>query len=36
MDLVEMNPKQDRDGQTARLAALTVWMFLKGLATRKA
>jgi formiminoglutamase len=34
MDLVEMNPKQDRDGQTARLAALTVWMFLKGVASR--
>jgi formiminoglutamase len=34
MDLVEMNPKHDRDGQTARLAALTVWMFLKGVASR--
>jgi formiminoglutamase len=34
-DLVEMNPKLDRDGQTARLGALTIWTFLRGLATRE-
>ena len=33
-DLVEMNPNYDRDGQTARLAALTVWQILRGLASR--
>jgi formiminoglutamase len=33
-DLVEMNPNYDRDGQTARLAALTVWQVLRGLAAR--
>ena len=30
MDIVELNPTFDRDHQTARLAALTVWYFLKG------
>jgi formiminoglutamase len=35
MDLVEVNPRLDRDGQTTRLAALTIWTFLKGLATRR-
>lgn len=34
LDIVEFNPKFDRDGQTARLAALTIWNFLQGLAQR--
>ncbi len=34
MDLVECNPRVDVDGRTARLAALTVWHFLRGLAER--
>jgi arginase family enzyme len=29
-DLVELNPRFDRDGQTARLAARTVWEILRG------
>jgi len=33
-DLVEMNPNYDRDGQTARLAALTIWHVLRGLSLR--
>jgi formiminoglutamase len=33
-DLVELNPNYDRDGQTARLAALTVWQVLRGVAAR--
>ena len=33
-DVVELNPSLDRDGQTARLAALTVWMMLAGVAER--
>ena len=33
-DLVETNPAFDRDHQTARLAALTVWSLLRGLAAR--
>jgi hypothetical protein len=33
-DLAEMNPNYDRDGQTARLAALTVWNVYRGLAAR--
>jgi formiminoglutamase len=33
-DLVEVNPSLDRDGQSARWAALTVWHFLAGLAER--
>lgn len=33
-ELSEVNPKYDRDGQTARLAALTVWNFLLGLSQR--
>jgi formiminoglutamase len=33
-DVVELNPNYDRDGQTARLAARTVWEILRGLATR--
>ena len=34
-DIVELNPAVDRDGQTARLAAVTVWWLLHGLAERK-
>jgi formiminoglutamase len=33
-DVVELNPSVDRDHQTARLAALTVWRTLRGLADR--
>lgn len=33
-DVVELNPTYDRDDQTARLAALTVWQLLAGLAER--
>ncbi len=33
-DVVELNPTYDRDGQTARLAALTVWQVLRGLCQR--
>jgi formiminoglutamase len=33
-DLVELNPNYDRDGQTARLGAMTVWQILRGLAAR--
>jgi formiminoglutamase len=33
-DLVETNPAFDRDHQTARLAALTIWSVLRGLASR--
>ncbi len=33
-DIVEFNPQFDVDGRTARLAALTVWNFLLGLAER--
>jgi len=33
-DLVEFNPMLDRDGQTGRLAALTVWHILRGIAAR--
>ena len=34
-DIVELSPPLDRDGQTARLAALTVWHVLRGLAGRR-
>lgn len=34
MDVVELNPQFDPDGRTARLAALTVWTFLRGLSER--
>ncbi len=34
-DVVELNPAFDRDGQTARLAALTVWWLLRGRAERR-
>lgn len=33
-DVAETNPALDRDGQTARLAALTVWWILRGIAER--
>lgn len=33
-DLSEVNPSFDSDGQTARLAALTIWQFLLGLSQR--
>jgi formiminoglutamase len=33
-DVSELNPRYDRDGQTAKLAALTVWHFLLGLSQR--
>lgn len=33
-DIVELNPTFDRDGQTARLAARTVWELLRGFAAR--
>lgn len=35
-DVVELNPRFDVDGRTARLAALTVWRFLRGVARRSA
>lgn len=34
-DLCEVNPKYDRDGQTVRLAALTIWYFLLGVSLRE-
>lgn len=34
-DVVELNPVVDRDGQTARLAALTVWWLLRGRSERQ-
>jgi formiminoglutamase len=33
-EVVELNPRVDRDGQTAALAALTVWCLLKGVSDR--
>ena len=36
IDVAELNPELDRDGQTARVAALTVWRFLRGLSSRAA
>jgi formiminoglutamase len=36
IDLSEMNPRYDRDGQTARLLAVTVWNVLKGVVARVA
>lgn len=35
MDIVELSPHLDSSGNTARLAALTVWFFLKGIAERE-
>ena len=34
-DLCEVNPVYDVDGRTARLAAVTVWQLLRGLAERE-
>jgi len=34
LDIVEMNPTLDRDSQTARVAALTLWYFAKGYGER--
>lgn len=34
MDCVELCPRLDRDGQTARLAAKTIWEVLRGFASR--
>jgi formiminoglutamase len=34
IDIVELNPLFDQDNQTARLAAATLWWFLKGVAER--
>jgi formiminoglutamase len=34
VDLTEYNPVYDRDGQTGRLAALTIWHVLRGFAAR--
>lgn len=34
-DISEMNPEYDRDSQTARLAALTIWHFLQGFSERE-
>jgi arginase family enzyme len=34
IDIVEMNPKYDVDGRTAKLAALTMMYFLTGIANR--
>lgn len=34
LDLVEINPEVDRDGQSARWGALAVWHFLRGLRAR--
>jgi formiminoglutamase len=34
-DVVELSPRHDVDGQTARLAALTVWWLLRGRAERR-
>ncbi|HLR25294.1 MAG TPA: formimidoylglutamase, partial [Fodinibius sp.] len=33
-DICEVNPTYDRDGQTAKLAALTIWNFLLGVSQR--
>lgn len=30
LDVVELNPRVDLDGRTARIAALSVWRFLRG------
>ncbi|MFL5241986.1 MAG: formimidoylglutamase [Gemmataceae bacterium] len=34
LDLVEINPLHDRDGQSARWGALLIWLFLMGLVSR--
>jgi formiminoglutamase len=35
IDIVEMNPRYDEGDRTARLAALTVWTFLRGVSERR-
>ncbi len=35
VDIVELNPAVDRDGQTARLAAVTIWWLLRGRSERQ-
>jgi formiminoglutamase len=35
IDLVEVNPRHDPDGRTARLAAVTLWHLFRGLADRR-
>ncbi len=35
LDLVEINPRYDHDGRSARWAALAIWNFLIGLAMRQ-
>jgi formiminoglutamase len=35
LDLVEINPRHDRDGQSARWGAVLVWNFLVGLLDRR-
>jgi len=34
-DISEVNPEYDRDNQTVRLAAVTIWHFLLGISRRK-
>lgn len=34
LDLVELSPPHDADGRTARLAAVTIWRFLRGWSER--
>lgn len=34
-DIVELNPRYDRDDQTAKLAAFSLWQILRGLSERK-
>jgi formiminoglutamase len=35
LDLVEINPRHDRDNQSVRWAALLIWEFFVGLAERR-
>jgi formiminoglutamase len=35
VDIVEVNPLLDRDGQSSRWAAMVIWFFLTGLAKRR-
>ena len=34
LDIVELNPRYDIDDRTARIAALAIWQFLRGVSTR--
>jgi formimidoylglutamase len=36
LDVMELSPPLDQDGRTARLAAMAIWSFLAGYATRHA